>query len=143
MALPDFSYNSGKGKFTSDTTQARALNTNFVISVTQAAFVNYSPTLSAAVSITLAGSSTSTATCQLQMRATPGSGTFTTISEAFLTNAATYTLLVGIAITDTKTESISIGGYIPPGYEVRINSTTSGTATVSMTSRPQQENVYT
>lgn len=120
---------------------ARTTNTNFVISNTWGAFVSYSPVLSATTATALlTGTSTGTATCELQIR--PVGGAFTTIARVSVTNSVTYTIVVGINLATTDTKTMCLAGYVPPGYEVRLNVTTSGTASVSMTSAAQQETLY-
>lgn len=128
--------------FTSATGNARAIDTLFTPNTNSGVFVSYTPRLSASVTSTLTGSATSTAQCDLQIRPTPGSGGFTTIASARLVNTSNFTLLIGISITDTKTQDHCLSGFIPAGYEVRLTTTTSGTASVSMTSQPQQETTF-
>lgn len=124
----------------SQSVPTRTTNTNFIISTSQGAFVTYSPTLSATTASSLSGTSTSTAQCDLQIR--PVGGVFVTISRAVVTNSTTFTLLLGISIGTTDTKTIPISGFVPAGYEVRLNVTTTGTASVSMTGAPQQETLY-
>lgn len=102
---------------------ARTLNSNFTISTTRDANVNYSVNLSVTNPLLL-GSSTASAFLEYS---TNGGTTWITVSE--VSNASSVALTVTIAITLPNTFALS--GNIPANALVRLRTTTTGTASAS------------
>lgn len=95
---------------------SRALDTNFIISTTQAAQVSYTVELISTAS--LLGLNTDSADVDLQIDG---------ISIAFSRNALAATISLGTAFTHTHRKVLP--GYVPAGSTVRLASSGTGTST--------------
>lgn len=104
---------------------ARTLNSNYTISTTRDADVNYSVALSVTNPL-LAGTSTASAFLEYS---TDGGTNWITVSQ--VANASSVGLSVTIAITLPNT--VILSGKIPANALVRIRTTVAGTATATYT----------
>lgn len=124
-----------KGRVTSASNKTQSsvtpsLNSPFQVSSTLAADVNYSIKIQCTSLLT----GSTTGTVQLQISTTSG-GSYTTISTSEFT-------VSGLIITLANTQTI--GGFIPPGYWVKIVTATGGTnpGSVTFTSQAGQQTTY-
>lgn len=104
---------------------SRTLNSNFTISATRDASVNYSLNLSVTNPL-LSGASTASAFLEYS---TDAGSNWTTVSQ--VVNSSSVALTVTVAITLPNT--LILSGNIPANALVRIRTTTSGTASVAYT----------
>jgi hypothetical protein len=107
-------------------TPARALNTNFTPSATKWVWCSYSVALSVTNPL-LAGSSSATVILLSDTAATP------TTERARASNASSVALTVTVQITQPQVLQLSY--LCPPGHNVRLSSSTSGTASASIQSQ--------
>lgn len=112
----------------------RALNSAFTVSITKAAAVYYSLKCTVTNPL-LAGSSTANAFLEFS---TNGGTTWTLAGQ--IGNESTVGLAVSIQLTNGQTSVIS--GAIPAGAQVRIRTTTTGTATVTYVANSGSEIIF-
>lgn len=98
----------------------RTLNSAFQVSSTRNSMVNYTNTISAALSLT----GGQTGTVSLQICSTSG-GTYVEIANTSNGNTGTLTLGLGI----TQGLNAQVFGFVPAGYYIKL--VTSGTAAIS------------
>lgn len=111
-------------------TPTRSLNNNFIISSTRQAEAKYSVSLSVTNPL-LIGSSTASAFLEYSIN---GGSSWVIVAEA--TNTSSVGITVTVAITNVATQQLN--GTIPANALVRVRSTTSGTASVTITTRQQE-----
>lgn len=103
----------------------RAVNTAYTISTTKAAYAFYSIACTVTNPL-LAGSSSATATLQYS---TNGGTSYQDVAQS--SNLSSVSLAVTIQLTNTQTGFI--GGLIPANALVKITTSTTGTASISIT----------
>lgn len=109
-------------------TPTRSLNTTFTPSATRSVWISYSITVSVTNPL-LSGSSTATVILVSDTAATP------TTERARVSNSSSVALTVTVQITQPQIMQISY--LCPAGHNVRLNSSTSGTASISITSQTE------
>lgn len=110
-------------------TPTRTLNTSFQISATNSALACYSIVLSTTNPL-LAGTSTAQAQLVSDAATTP------TTARGTAAISSSVTLAVAIALTTGNT--VQLCYLVPAGHWVRLNSSTSGTGSVSISSQVEE-----
>lgn len=110
-------------------TPTRALNTSFQISTTNSALACYSIVLSTTNPL-LAGTSTAQAQLVSDASSTP--------TTARGTAAISSSVALAVAIALTTGNTVQLCYLVPAGHWVRLNSSTSGTGSVSISSQVEE-----